>query len=242
MLMLPLDMISTNTNNDVNDVDGFMCVHCKKIFKREKTYIDHMCKMKKRKIQSETVHGQAAFNFYSMWLKSKKVSNVNHETFMNSNYFNVFFEFAEWKSKVKLPNINHYIRMMNVWKLDPKDWSDTQTYSRYMETSDHTRSVEDHIRDSMNTIKNIVIDTETDKKYFLNCINPYELGDYVRTRRISPWFLLQTTYFAEWYSKLNSEQIKYLGQIIRAKFWKQFLSEHEEDTNFIKQFIEQSGM
>ena len=50
------------------------------------------------------------------------VSNVNHETFMNSNYFNVF-RIPEWKSKVNHSILIHYIRMMNVWKLDPKDWS-----------------------------------------------------------------------------------------------------------------------
>ena len=37
------------------------------------------------------------------------------------------------------------------------------------------------------------------------------------------------------------EQIKYLGQLYHIKFWKQFLIEHEEDINFIKQFIEQWG-
>ena len=82
-------------------------------------------------------------------------------------------------------------------KLDLKRLSDTHTnIFKIYGTSDHFRSVEDHRQDSMNTIANIVIGQKMIRKYFLNCINYMNWGDYVwNTKNFTFIFIINNIFY-----------------------------------------------
>ena len=91
---------------------SFQCSFCRARFKSEKRFMNHACKEMKRDTELRTPTGQAALLFYQKWMKASRRQVPKPEAFLKSSYYNAFLKFAEFARKVKIPDVDAYIRIM----------------------------------------------------------------------------------------------------------------------------------
>ena len=73
----------------------FVCTFCGKHYQRETAYMKHECKQMKRDAQIKTPIGQAAYSYYSKWMRAHRKMIPAIENFMTSKYYTSFIKFAE---------------------------------------------------------------------------------------------------------------------------------------------------
>lgn len=225
-----------------NKPDGFTCLFCGHVFKREHAFIKHQCAQMIRDKQLKSPTGRVAYLYYSKWLHSFKRGTTTMQTFGTSKHFSAFYKFVEWKRKVKIPDVDLYLRLMIRWRLDPNTWMLDKVYSKYIEYIDRTITVEDHLKITFNTILDISKAAEIDKSQVFDVLEPYMVIEYIRARKLSPWVLIKINNFKTFYARLNESDKYALNDVMRPKFWMDYIKEKPEETNLISEFIQMAKL
>ena len=70
----------------------YQCHYCGQRFVLEKRFIKHKCKQMKREELFRTSIGQSAVLYYQMWMQAYRRGTPKPKSFLNSKYFDSFFE------------------------------------------------------------------------------------------------------------------------------------------------------
>lgn len=174
------------------------CEYCKRDFVRETMFMNHKCPEHERIEELKTPRGQAAYSYYSIWMKALKRSVPNIETFSNSRQYNYFTKFHDWVIKAAVPNISTYIQLMVEADVKPVMWCRTTTYELYLAAYDKMVTPEIQFLESMDRLKHIAETNNVKPSEVYNFLGPIELAKLIRKRKLSPWFLCTSHRFIRW--------------------------------------------
>lgn len=219
---------------------NYQCVHCEKRFFLESRYLNHSCKeMKRNKLFSEPV-GQAAWIYYQKWMRSQGKVVSNSRSFIHSRFFNAFIVFAEFVKGLKIPDVDAYISIAKDYNLPPSMWTNEQVHALYLEHLDKKVSPKRHAEITINTLFNYAEDNEVDVSKVFEVITPNDLIKLVRARRISPWILLNSCKFGDFFvNRTNTEQRIILETLIRPSFWQEKFTENPEIVEQMKTYVDE---
>lgn len=219
---------------------NYKCQHCSKRFVHEERFIKHECKEMKREKEFREPHGQMAWIFYQKWLRSyNKVAN-NAAAFINSRYFNSFMKFAQFAKRVKLPDTDAFVAVMRDHDISPTIWTMEEVYNIYLEHLDKKLSPQKHAQITINTLFNHAEDHETDVATVFDTLTPNDVIKLVRERRLSPWILLNSVKFGDFFvNQTNSEQRIILETMIRPAFWQKKFKEDPDSVEQMKRYVEE---
>jgi hypothetical protein len=218
----------------------FQCEYCQETFVREKAYTNHKCDKKRKYERLQTYYGQLAWEYYQHWMKLKRHAVHNKiDTFISSRYFNSLFLFAEHVKKVNIPSTDLFIRLMIKRDYPPTMWCSDDTYAEYLEFLDRQATPRQQLNITLHTFKQLC------DKYNINDIStifsvipPIEIINLIKQRKLSPWVLLRSKKFTEFFSsKLSREQQRIIKAIIRFDYWKEKFDQYKEDLKIIDESI-----
>ena len=187
------------------------CEFCVRDFQTERGLMDHRCLAREKLDLLKSPVGQAAYTWYSEWMKLQKRSVPPPETFLNSRQFNHMVKFAEWVDKISVPIPTQFIRLMVESGTQPVLWCRDSTYAMYLEWYDGAYPPEQQLIDSLDFIKREWLEHED-----LESGNPFdmwngrELAALVRRRKISPWLLIASEKFLGWIKR----QPKHMADLV----------------------------
>lgn len=197
----------------------YECEHCHMSFVREDNYLKHKCKQMIREEQIKTPLGHAAYIFYGKWLKSNNRAVPTIATFLTSKYYNIFFEFARFTKRIKLPDIDLFIKLMKSKDLLPQFWTRDDVYVFYNEYLDAQIRPPTHMKYTVQTIFNLCDIFDCDPKDLFQHLNVSEWLQLLRERRISPWILLHSREFVIMFRNLHPSERDLFEQLIRPGYW-----------------------
>lgn len=226
----------------MNQPDGFVCKYCGHVFHSEIRFDKHRCSKMDKHEKLHSLVGRTAHRYFNKWLKEKKRRECTLTTFGTSRFFISFYNFTIWKRKVKIPNIEQYIRLMVIWQFDPTVWTHDQVYTKYIEFIDKMSTVEDHIKNTWKTLKQVSNVVECDVCDVFDHLEPYMILDYIRARKLSPWVLLKIKPFKIKYRELPEQVRMQFNELIRPKFWSELMMTRAEETDIIVKFLEKVGL
>lgn len=216
------------------------CQYCGKVFKNHNRFVIHSCKKKELyEMVNNTLQGRRAFAYYQTWLKlhTRFIAAVSIDQFATSKDCTTFCKFAEWSKQVRLPDVDRFIKIMVSWKFHPQMWMRDDVYVKYIDFIDRTATVDDHIRNTFNTLKGISKAVECSLSEAIGKLTLGELLTLVRARKLSPWVLLKMPSFLEVYKGYNDLQKQQLVATINPKYWKDKFIERAQETQDIIEFI-----
>lgn len=218
----------------------YVCQFCEKSFAREDRYIAHQCKQRKRDEEIKTPIGQSAWQYYQDWMHSHKRAAPSIETFLSSRYYISFIKFAKFVQSVKLPDVKTFIWLMKEKDLSPTIWTSNQVYVNYIEYLDRKATPLQQVNITVNTLLELAEKYNTNTGNLFNVIHPNEVINLVRERRLSPWVLLCSGQFKQFYEKrTNPEQRIILTSLIRAGYWPEKFKKYPEEIEKIKKIVKE---
>jgi hypothetical protein len=210
----------------------YKCQFCGKHFVHEGWYLKHQCEQMKRDQDMRTPQGQAAWRFYQLWLTKNRKKARNVDTFMTSRFYNAFIKFTEFVHRTGLPEPDTFIGFMVRKNYDPFMWTDSRIYRAYLEYLDRQGDPWNRIETTIKTIKRYTNSVDCKPSEIFDFISSSELVHKIYSRELSPWFLLTSQRFMNYYrTKLNHDEKLRVDTVIRPKFWRE---RFDKNPNIVK--------
>ena len=217
---------------------NYQCKFCGTRFIHEDRFMKHRCKQMIRDEEFRSIQGQQAWAFYQSWMKAYQRMVPNAKSYLHSKYFNSFMRFAEFAKKVHIPDSNAFIWLMKEKDISPTIWTNDQVYSMYLEFMDRKVSPKRHAEITINTLFDLAEEHECDVSELFNVLTPNEVIELLRNRRISPWILLHSKKFKEFFiNKTSNEEKIIMETIIRPPYWKMKFDKHPEKVKIMQLYV-----
>lgn len=221
----------------------FTCKYCHKVFVQEAKFLAHQCKQMKREEELKTPNGQAAWHYYSLWLRQMKRMPPPAQSFLASKFFRTFNNFVEFSKKVSLPKPEKFIWLMVQKDYPPTMWMSDEVYVMYLEFIDRRLSPIEQAKISVETLFKVADKHEIEINDVFTVLKGHDLLHMLRTRQLSPWLLLNSRAFKKLYvNDLTTEQRILMDQLIRPEYWGDKFEEHMESVVKIRQLTAEMGI
>jgi len=216
----------------------YQCHYCGHRFTHEHRFIKHRCKQMIRDEEFRSADGQAAWLYYQKWMKAYRRIVPNSKSFLHSKYFNSFFRFSQFVKRVQIPDIDAFIKMMKEKDISPTIWTNDQVYALFLEYMDRKVSPIRHAEITINTLFDLADEHDIDVSDIFDVVTPNEVIQLLRQRRLSPWILLNSTRFKQFYvDKTTAEERIVMESIIRPQYWKKKFDSQDTAIEQMKMYI-----
>lgn len=202
---------------ELPDTPGWHCAFCNHTFTSEGRFMKHVCKEKQKHEELRSPLGQAAYAYYSEWMKLQKHSVPPIDTFASSKFYSTFLKFARHAAKVHIPSVNQFIRIMvENGKVSPGLWCRDSVYSMYLKAYDAAVTPVDQFMGSLQLLEELASEMKVPLSDVYRAIGVQELEGLIKKRKLSHWFLLASAKFRTYIMGLSLEDRDRLSQALNA--------------------------
>jgi hypothetical protein len=198
----------------------------------------------KREEEMKSPNGQAALNYYQLWMRNMKRMPPPAAAFMTSKYFRTFVNFTLFSKKVDLPMPEKFIWFMVEKDYPPTLWTNDEVYSMYLEFLDHKTTPIEQAKLSLDTLYNYASNNRIEVDYVFDHLHPMDIIHMLRVRKLSPWLLLNSKKFRVLYATgVTDEQRIIMDALIgQPERWMTRFKEHSTEVETIKLWAKEFGI
>ena len=221
----------------------YQCTFCNKRFVRENNFIAHRCRQMIRDEEFRTPIGQAAWSFYQRWMKAHRRMVPRPEAFLQSKFYNSFMKFAKFAQKVQLPDPESFIWLMKEKDIPTSIWTNDQVYTEYLEFLDRRATPLSRAKTTVATLFKLANEHDVEVDQVFDALDPIDVINLLRERRVSPWILLNSQKFTSFYlNQCSPEQRIIIESIIRPAYWAKQFESHPEDLALMRKMVEELSL
>lgn len=221
----------------------FECTFCNKKFVKEPAFLKHKCKPMERHEEMSTALGQMAYGLYGTWMRLYKRNVPRIESFMVSRYYGAFIKFAQYVKDMNLPDVESFIRLMIERDLSPHLWTNDKVYVLYLEYLDRRTTPVKQASITISTLIKIADDHQVDVGNVFDVLEPNEVLQMIRERRLSPWILLVSSKFKRMLvNRCSQEQITLFEDLVRPMYWRVKFDNNPEYVSVMKMYVKEMGI
>lgn len=225
------------------NIPPYQCTFCNKRFVREVNFLAHHCRQMVRDDEFRTPLGQAAWSFYQRWMKEHRRIVPRPESFLQSKFYGSFMRFAKFAQKVQLPDPESFIWLMKDKDMPPSIWVNDQVYTAYLEFLDRKATPLARAKTTIDTLFKIADSHDVAVENVFDVLEPTEVIDLLRERRVSPWILLNSTKFTQFFLNVCSpEQRIIVESIIRPVYWGKQFKSYPDDLTVMRKMVEELSL
>lgn len=212
---------AASRRNPVEEVGGrrvtWKCTFCGHDFASERTFMNHFCREKQRHEELRSPIGQAAYAFYSHWMKCQRHSVPGIETFGQSKFYSAFLKFAEFAVKVRLPSPTRFIEVMvENGKVPPVLWCRDSVVSVYLRAYDAAVPPQDQFMESLKVLEDLALELKVPLADVFPAVGVETLEDLIGRRKLSFWLLMASGRFRSYLLSLPLDDKERLQHALNA--------------------------
>ena len=213
------------------------CKWCNKSFSSERTLSAHMCVKKRRWSDKDLSHARLGFRAYQMFyeMSTNASTSKSVEDFINSQYYEAFVKFGRACKLNEWLDPERYTEWLIRTGVKLKQWGSDQQYEKYLK---EYLKKEPGLKALERTI---IYLSEWSKEsgndwqdYFTKVSSPRAVYD-IRSAKISPWVIYLSNSGDQLLSRLSSEQVDMVKELIDPPFWMKVFQTSKEEVTTIKQ-------
>jgi hypothetical protein len=235
---IPLEDAQINLGKQSN----WFCTDCNKRFGGERGFLNHHCEPRRRKEELASPLGQAAYGYYSDWMRLRKFSVPNADAFKESKFYRMFIRFAQLVIDANVSRPDKYIQLMVDGEITPALWCADGAYTLYIKWLDLLHDPLEHVSDSINYLFDLCEKEEVLLPNIFTHLGTQRVLSLVRQRRLSPWFLFCSAQFARILKSLDTEQLKAFNSVVNAQYWGDRFTQEKNTVAEIKKLVKELGL
>ncbi|WP_407305368.1 hypothetical protein [Acinetobacter sp.] len=213
------------------------CEFCAHDFVHERVFMKHVCKERLRIEELRGPIGQAAYIYYTDWMRLNKRSVPPIETFASSSYYLAFVKFANHVKRVNMPNPTGFVRaMVENGNIQPSLWCRDNVYAMYLQGYDKVVSPTKQFLDSMDLVYEYSKEFEVEPQQVFAEIGVTKILDLVQKRKLSPWFLVSSGAFRRFMSNCNELDADLLERGVQVGAMIMRIQQSKENTKLFMEF------
>lgn len=150
--------------------------------------------------------------------------------------------FAAFSKQVRIPDPDLYITQMVNLDMQPMLWTDDRVYTAFLEYMDRKVPAGKNAQITIDTLFDFASALGCEIEDIFDHIDPNEVIQLMRQRKLSPWLLLNSDKFKQFYLKLSKGERIVLETIIRPKYWGEKLKTNPEIVEQMKRFVKELNL
>lgn len=235
---------ASNPESNQPMIQPFACKFCKTKFHKESTLLTHVCVKKRRHMEIDTPASRFGFRtfqrFYELTTTNKVPKTVYD--FIESSFYIDFVKFGNHLAALKPVYPDKFIDFVIKNGVKLKDWTKDFVYETYIEDLVKKEPANAATDRTITEIVNWVTINSCPFNDFFHHISANEAAYMIRTGKISPWVLYLCESGGTLMDKFNEDHSKIIGSIIDPGFWMKKFKKNDDDVDYIKSLLLQSGL
>jgi len=226
-----------------NTRELFECEYCHSPFITERRVNNHICKQKKRYLDSKTLLGQTAFLYYQEWFRLKNMHlNKDVKTFLESRYYVGFINFVTFTKEMKINDYSEYIKFGINNRYQPPLWCHDVVYNEYLQYTLKQIGPQKQVEITIKWLDTMAGIHECTISEVLCYLSDFEIVEAIRLRRFLPWFFLNSVKFTKRIKNFPISQQKELFKIIDDAHWISIIILNEDISKEIKDLAKELNL
>lgn len=209
---------------------------------REAAFLDHVCQQMQRAHALKTSEGIGAWLAYSSWLKFMGKKVPPQSGFISSRFFQSFIKFAAFCQATKLPNVESYIRHMVKYNIPPVIWTSDAIYSEWIRVNSSERSPSKLVQTSALFLYKVAEAHEVDVSDLFEHTTSGQVSQWIRNGDVSPWLLLTSTKFKQWYAALDEDDRDNVSTVLDVAEWVDKIKSNPNTVSKTKAIVAEMGL
>jgi hypothetical protein len=202
----------------------------------------HECKQMKRAKEIQTPLGQAAYSYYSKWMRSYNRRAPTIQVFSTSKYYATFITITKHFQKVQLADVDIFIRLMRTKDIAPNLWTKDAAYSLYLAHLDRTADPMDMAQITIDELWDLSEERGCEITGVFGVMEIHECMELIRKRKLTPWILLRCSTFGNLMRRASQEERKLLEELIRPAYWKYRFDKSPETVTQMTRIVQAMGL
>ena len=219
----------------------WICHYCTRRFSSEVVYERHSCQERDRQLFIKSPLGQAAYSYYSHWMRARKFSLQPISTFLTSRNFQSVKKFAEMVVAAGIGDPIKYIDLMVEHGLQPALWTSQHAYKIYLDWADERSDPIEQVTKSIEFVFDLADKEGLDPFTIFQHIDSQRTLSLINQRRLSPWFLFHCRSFQQLILTLTETEKHVFSKALRADSWAEKLKEAGSVKAQVKDIVKQLG-
>lgn len=200
--------------------------------------MNHRCRERERLDELRSPIGQAAYSYYTAWMKQKKHSVPKMEIFVESSLYSTFIKFAHHTYRVKMPNPITFIRLMVENDIQPSLWCRDNVYALYIQSYDKVIDPPQQFMDSLELAHQLAKERKVEPSEIFQTLGINELLVLIQKKKLSPWFLIASGSFRAFMKAQSELNYSQLYDAVQVGPMVMRIKNDPEATEFFKLFTE----
>lgn len=224
-------------------VDTFTCQYCHKEFAKERTLMVHMCEKKRRWDAKDEKAVVLAMHTYTKFYQcnQSQTKTRTFEDFVASPYYTAFVKFANYCINTKCIKTERFIEWVVTSKIKLDQWATDATYSQFLDTALLTENVNDALARAIEYSLDWGDEKDMKPEDVMRYGSPNRLCHAIVTGKISPWVIYQSQSGQEFLSRLSSEQMAMIWDIINPDQWQPIFEKKPADVKYVEEILNGAG-
>jgi len=209
---------------------------------REAAFLDHVCQQMQRSQKMKTSEGMAAWLAYSSWLKAMGKKVPPQTGFISSRFFQSFIKFAAFSQATHLPNVESYVRHMVKYNIPPVIWTSSAIYDEWIRVNSAEKSPTKLVQASAVYLCKVAETQHCDVAEVFDHTTSGELSQWIRNGDVSPWLLLTSTKFKQWYGSLDEDDRENVSKVLDVSEWVDKIKSNPNTVTKTKAIVAEMGL
>jgi hypothetical protein len=127
--------------------------------------------------------------------------------------------------------------------IDPNYWSSDVAYRKYLEYVTYQVSPHELAKITIKTLFDVADAADVDVEEVFEILTANDVIQLLQQRRLSPWVLLNSKKFADFYVNGSSREERIVMEsIINADYWKGRFKKYPKDVDTVRKYIAEMGL
>lgn len=222
----------------------FDCKFCNKKFTKVSTLSAHLCAVKKRFLEQDSIGSKLGFRVFQKvydFNTSQKTQRTIEEFITNTHYLG-FVKFGRYLVELNPINCDAFVDFVVKNGLPIDKWRSEEVYTLYL--ADFTKGEQPNraVERTILELESWAKEHKTDYTKFFEEVIPNEAVWLIRSGRISPWVLYLSSTADKLFNRISSEQSKLIEKAINPAKWQTQFMLKKDDVKFIKDILKAASL
>lgn len=217
------------------------CTFCNKVFKQEKSLLNHTCEKKRRFLWKDEKYIKLGFFAFEMFYYRCFRQNKKYLDFVNSQYFTSFTKFGKHLLDIKCINPEGFIEFVIKSEIKIDDWCKDYVYQTWINETLKKEPIDRSIERTFSLMKTWSDENGEDWIDFFRKVNPFLATGWILSGRVSPW-LLYSRIGQPLMERLSDEQLLLIARVLDPDIWARKMLLHRSEVNHFTVILTEEGL
>lgn len=223
---------------------SFQCVFCDKTFTRRSWFDKHDCAKKKRFSEANNLTTIKAQKLYEYWCRRQNVKRKIKESpmkeFLNSPYFKVFKNLAEFTQTSYVVSAYKYMDWLILNKIPERRWRDPKNLDVFRTFTRDQEEVPDQVERTFRNIRAWCTENQVPLAQFFSKIAPLDALFMIRQNKLMPWVLFGSERaVTELVHRFSQEHLMALDEFVNLEYWLTKIEEYPDKVALVRRLSEE---